>query len=196
MVARAWSFNRKVLIIARMKEGDIPWGVCLNTMDLWVQIHDLRVGFMSERIVSGNWKLCWKIYWGMPKKFHKNLERIHESQSCNWSIKTTKMKDEDQKVWGRLVLDYLLHMKMCQPFASYAVILDIQISSVVAFSITRRTKLSNPTGHGWEHHLEGKLKWSEHGGWWWWRSMEPNEGRKEMMESRREFGSAKLKNRG
>lgn len=45
-----WSFNRKVLIIARMKEGDIPRGVSLNKLDLWVQIHDLRPGFMTEKV--------------------------------------------------------------------------------------------------------------------------------------------------
>ncbi|KAK1379781.1 hypothetical protein POM88_026525 [Heracleum sosnowskyi] len=55
-----WSFNRKVLVIARMKEGDVPRGVRLNSLDLWVQIHDLRAGFMTERIVKevGNYIGC------------------------------------------------------------------------------------------------------------------------------------------
>lgn len=47
-----WSFNRKALVIARMKEGDIPRAVRLNSMDLWVQIHDLRTGFMTEKVVK------------------------------------------------------------------------------------------------------------------------------------------------
>lgn len=47
-----WSFKRKVLVIARLKEGDIPRGVSLNSIDLWVQIHDLRTGFMLEKIVQ------------------------------------------------------------------------------------------------------------------------------------------------
>lgn len=47
-----WSFNRRALIIARMKEGEIPREVTLNRLDLWVQIHDLRTGFMSENIVK------------------------------------------------------------------------------------------------------------------------------------------------
>lgn len=46
-----WSFNRKALVIARKKEGDIPRGVSLNKLELWVQIHDLRAGFMSEKVV-------------------------------------------------------------------------------------------------------------------------------------------------
>lgn len=47
-----WSFNMKVLIIARMKEGDIPRGISLNSLDLWVQIPDLRAGFMTEKVVK------------------------------------------------------------------------------------------------------------------------------------------------
>lgn len=46
-----WSFNRKFLVFARMKEGDIPRAISLNSMDLWVQIHDLHAGFMTENVV-------------------------------------------------------------------------------------------------------------------------------------------------
>lgn len=48
----SWSFNRKALIIARMKEGDIPRAMNLHTMDLWVQIHELRPGFMTEKVIQ------------------------------------------------------------------------------------------------------------------------------------------------
>lgn len=47
-----WSFNIKALVIKRMAEGDIPRAVKLNTMDLWIQIHELRAGFMYERVVK------------------------------------------------------------------------------------------------------------------------------------------------
>lgn len=47
-----WSYNCKALAIARMKEGDIPRGVSLNKLDLWVQIHELRVGFMTEKVIQ------------------------------------------------------------------------------------------------------------------------------------------------
>ncbi|XP_074323953.1 uncharacterized protein At4g02000-like [Apium graveolens] len=45
-----WSSNRKALIISRMKEGDVPRNISLNKLELWVQVYDLRVGFMSERV--------------------------------------------------------------------------------------------------------------------------------------------------
>lgn len=71
-----WSFNRKALNKARMQESYIPRGVNLNTLDLWVQIHDLCVSFMLEKIFkevgnyidkyvescSNNFKGGWKEY--------------------------------------------------------------------------------------------------------------------------------------
>lgn len=47
-----WSFNRRALIMARMKEGDNPRSVELNKMDLWVQVYDLKAGMMTERIIK------------------------------------------------------------------------------------------------------------------------------------------------
>lgn len=46
-----WSFNRKVLLLSRMKEGENPRSMSLNSIDIWVQIHDLIPGFMSEEII-------------------------------------------------------------------------------------------------------------------------------------------------
>lgn len=48
-----WSFNRRALVMARLKPGQNPRCIELNTMDLWVQVHDLKVGFMSESILKG-----------------------------------------------------------------------------------------------------------------------------------------------
>lgn len=47
-----WSFNRAPLIIERLRPGDDPKGVKLNYLDMWVQIHDLQVGFRSERVIQ------------------------------------------------------------------------------------------------------------------------------------------------
>lgn len=47
-----WSFNRKALIVARMKIDEIPRWVDLNTLDLWVQVHELRSGFMTEKVLK------------------------------------------------------------------------------------------------------------------------------------------------
>lgn len=47
-----WSFNRRALIMRRLKEGENPHNVELNIMELWVQVYDLKVGFMTERIIK------------------------------------------------------------------------------------------------------------------------------------------------
>lgn len=47
-----WSFNRKTLLIGRMNESMNPRCVSLDTIDLWVQVHDMQPGFMSERILQ------------------------------------------------------------------------------------------------------------------------------------------------
>lgn len=64
-----WSFNRRVLVISRMKEGDIPRGVSLNTLDLWVQIHELRAGFMSENILKEIGNYVGKFIESCPNNF-------------------------------------------------------------------------------------------------------------------------------
>lgn len=44
-----WSFNRKVLLIGRMPENMNPRCITLDTIDFWVQVHDMQPGFMSEK---------------------------------------------------------------------------------------------------------------------------------------------------
>lgn len=48
-----WSFNRKALILARLKKGENPRTVALNSMELWIQIHDLSPGYMTEKVLQG-----------------------------------------------------------------------------------------------------------------------------------------------
>lgn len=48
----SWTFNRKVLIIDRLQNGDNPRSVNLNKLHLWVQLYDLKAGFMTEMILK------------------------------------------------------------------------------------------------------------------------------------------------
>lgn len=36
----------------RLEEGQNPCCMELNSIDLWVQVHDLKVGFMSETVLT------------------------------------------------------------------------------------------------------------------------------------------------
>lgn len=47
-----WTFGRFHLIFERMKEGDNPRMMEINKLDLWVQLHGMNAGFMSQRVVT------------------------------------------------------------------------------------------------------------------------------------------------
>ncbi|XP_074343131.1 uncharacterized protein LOC141680958 [Apium graveolens] len=46
-----WTFGRFHLLFARLKEGDNPRTLPINKLDIWVQLHDMEAGFMSQRVV-------------------------------------------------------------------------------------------------------------------------------------------------
>ncbi|KAK1355565.1 CCHC-type domain-containing protein [Heracleum sosnowskyi] len=48
-----WSFNRRALVMSRLKDGENPRSVVLNSLELWVQVYDMKPGFMSEKILQG-----------------------------------------------------------------------------------------------------------------------------------------------
>lgn len=105
-----WSFNRKVLIIARMKEGDIPRGISLNSLDLWVQIHDLRAGFMTEKIVKevGNYvgifvESCPKIFSGVWKEYLRVCVTIDLAKPLKHRMKIRKSGDGWEWIVFKLV---------------------------------------------------------------------------------------------
>ncbi|KAL8148452.1 hypothetical protein AgCh_005717 [Apium graveolens] len=67
-----WTFNRKALLIARMKEGDVSRGVNLNKLDLWIQIYDMQVGLMTERVL--------REVVGHSENFCNSLFNTHEEE--------------------------------------------------------------------------------------------------------------------
>ncbi|KAF4349769.1 hypothetical protein G4B88_029517 [Cannabis sativa] len=43
-----WTYDRKQLIIERLKQDENPRMVALNSLDMWVQIHELKSGFKTD----------------------------------------------------------------------------------------------------------------------------------------------------
>ncbi|XP_060965178.1 uncharacterized protein LOC133034161 [Cannabis sativa] len=48
-----WTFNRAPLIFEWVKHGENPRNIPLLKLELWVQLHNMTVGFMSERVIQG-----------------------------------------------------------------------------------------------------------------------------------------------
>lgn len=52
MEGSPWTFGRFHLILERMKEGNNSHTMLINKLDLWVQLHGMHAGFMSQRVVK------------------------------------------------------------------------------------------------------------------------------------------------
>lgn len=65
-----WYFNIRALIMARLQNGENSRNVDLNKMELWVQVHDLETGFMSEKILKGIGNYVGKFVDGCPNNFN------------------------------------------------------------------------------------------------------------------------------
>lgn len=74
-----WSFNKRALEMARLQVGENPRCVDLNSLELWVQIHDLRAGFMSEKILQGIGNYIGRYVLRCPSNFKEFGKIICES---------------------------------------------------------------------------------------------------------------------
>lgn len=103
------SFNRKSLVIARMKTWDIPRAIKLNSIDLWVQIHELRAGFMTEKVVKevGNYigsfvESCPSNFRGVWREYLRVRVTIDLSKSLKRRMKVRKTGND----WFWIVFKY------------------------------------------------------------------------------------------
>lgn len=48
-----WSFDKNMLVLGVMPEGMEPQDVPLTPIPIWVQVHDVPFGFMSETVGRG-----------------------------------------------------------------------------------------------------------------------------------------------
>lgn len=96
-----WSFNRKALIIERMQDGDHPRSMKLDKLNLWVQIYDLPIGFMTERVVKevGNFigeygESCGRNFSGGWKEYLRVRVQIDLTKPLKRRMKVRKSGDE------------------------------------------------------------------------------------------------------
>lgn len=104
-----WTFNRKVLIISRMKEGDNPRCVPLNTIDLWVQIHDLQPGFMSDKVFSEVGNQVGKYICSCPSNFKgvwRDYMRIRVTMNLSKPLKRRMKLRKSGNEWVWITFKY------------------------------------------------------------------------------------------
>lgn len=104
-----WTFNRKVLIISPMQEGVNPRCVSLNSIDLWVQIHDLQPSFMSEKIITEVGNQLGKFVSSCPSNFKgvwRGYLRIRVSMDLSKPLKRKMKIRKFGNEWGSITFKY------------------------------------------------------------------------------------------
>uniref|UniRef100_A0A803Q3T1 Inhibitor of growth protein N-terminal histone-binding domain-containing protein n=1 Tax=Cannabis sativa TaxID=3483 RepID=A0A803Q3T1_CANSA len=70
-----WAYDGTQLIIERLQVGGDPKALALNTLDIWIEIHDVRPWCM-RRPRLGCWQCHWEIIESDPKNFYWSLARL------------------------------------------------------------------------------------------------------------------------
>lgn len=47
-----WTFDQNLVLLRRLENGEDPMMVPLNKSSFWMQVHDVPVGFMSEKVAT------------------------------------------------------------------------------------------------------------------------------------------------
>lgn len=58
-----WTFGRFQLLFERIKAGYNPRILVINKLELWVQLHGMDLGFMSQRVVKDVGKGRRELHW-------------------------------------------------------------------------------------------------------------------------------------
>uniref|UniRef100_A0A803QNA4 Uncharacterized protein n=1 Tax=Cannabis sativa TaxID=3483 RepID=A0A803QNA4_CANSA len=94
-----WTFNKFQLVFERLKKGEDPMLVKLCRLDIWVQLHNLRPGFMFDSVVQRVANYIGTYVKSDPKNFNgvwRNYLRVRVSINVEKPLKRRmKLKKED-----------------------------------------------------------------------------------------------------
>ncbi|KAM6552563.1 hypothetical protein CsatB_013325 [Cannabis sativa] len=102
-----WTFNKCPLVFHRLRKGEDPKVVQLHKMDFWVQLHDLKSGFMLERVVKSAGDYIGGYVKSDPKNFNgiwRDYLRVRATIDVNKPLKRRmklcKKNDQLPKPYG------------------------------------------------------------------------------------------------
>lgn len=97
-----WMFGQFHLVLQKLKHGDNPRTIEINKMDLWVQLHDMSAGFMSQRVSTDIGNYLGTFLEDDPNNFigvWREFLRIRVSISLDIPIKRRMKLRKSEKDW-------------------------------------------------------------------------------------------------
>lgn len=97
-----WMFGRFHLVFQRLKNGDDPRKVEIKHIDLWVQLHGMNAGFMSQRVAKDIGNYLGSYLEGDPNNFigvWREFLRIRVSILLDIPIKRRMKLRKSEKEW-------------------------------------------------------------------------------------------------
>ncbi|KAH1128991.1 hypothetical protein J1N35_000369 [Gossypium stocksii] len=93
LVGTPWFFNNHLLILQRIPNGEDPDAIVLNSVEFWIQVHELPLGLMTETMAREFDDFCGKFIdydTSMPSLGHKNYMRIRVCLDVSAPLKCKK----------------------------------------------------------------------------------------------------------
>ncbi|XP_030497870.2 uncharacterized protein LOC115713529 [Cannabis sativa] len=107
-----WTFNRIPLIFHRLKRGEDPKLVRLHHLNLWVQIHNLKTGYMLEEVVRRAGDYVGKFVKNDPKNFNgiwREYLRVRATVDIEKPLKRRMKlcKDNGDWIWANFKYEHI-----------------------------------------------------------------------------------------
>uniref|UniRef100_A0A803P3Z9 CCHC-type domain-containing protein n=1 Tax=Cannabis sativa TaxID=3483 RepID=A0A803P3Z9_CANSA len=107
-----WTFNKCPLVFHRLRKGEDPKVVQLHKMDFWVQLHDLKSGFMLERVVKSAGDYIGGYVKSDPKNFNgiwRDYLRVRATIDVNKPLKRRMKlcKENGEWIWANFKYEHL-----------------------------------------------------------------------------------------
>lgn len=104
-----WAFENATLVLKRLKEGDQPANVVLDSADYWIQVHEVPCGFMTERIAEQIGRSLGSFVQSDPNNFGGNWKsymRIRVSIDVNHPLRRILKLRKNGGAWAWVSFKY------------------------------------------------------------------------------------------